>query len=748
MRVELHGPEDDILLVSEEDLIQFPDVARAMSFLGQFIGDEFNMQTLRLALRQECPSTFVGRLSDFEVIRGLAQCIARSVVGLVRQDLPPMVSAGDTDGMEVVDSKTTPLEELAEKFTDPLEIIPEAVIPPVLLEIALREAESVGWQCGLYGMALDLLKHDAFPGEDESSVAKELVDQAAKAGIALGDNVAASGVELVPLATKYDIGDKANSMIGDTMTRQTKKYGQDITDRAGGLSDRVGDLLGGKFQKTSSKLAPALAGLIADTGGGIKGVTKSNAMKLMDLIKSAAPAAKGVSEVATVFNAVTGGQGTKLVDGAEAIGDKLYSLLGQPPKKEEETALPAEEEPAPELDFEAELIDKSSLGIYLYDSNGEVVAEETFAVILPSGRRVKGKTGADGRALLEDFTPGICKISFPDLEVGWYEANDTPPEPQIHVVESGDTLGKIAKKYNFVSWRPIYGHELNAEFRKKRPNPNLIQPEDEIFIPTLDENIWQGESGAVYGFCAVVPIIEPALPPSPNRGDLLQPVITVDGAPKAVVNEGDLLTILAVAAQSADKTRIAVEIYRESDDLLVDRKEVDLKDNEGAIEWKVPTRVDGDPVAEGATGFYPLIKNELDGFEIRGMTFRVLPAFDFGDGEGYDAPPAPKTKKEQGTILRAVFHDDSGAQLWKAKAGDTLTLWARVQGLSEGALVEFSVRKADGDTPIVKLNANMDDRWHAEKQWTIPAEISGEIYFAVSRSGVDGEHRSGSLKVS
>jgi len=52
-----------------------------------------------------------------------------------------------------------------------------------------------------------------------------------------------------------------------------------------------------------------------------------------------------------------------------------------------------------------------------------------------------------------------------------------------HIVLQGECLSSIAKKYGFVHWRTIYYHPENAEFRRKRPNPNLVYPGDCIFIP-------------------------------------------------------------------------------------------------------------------------------------------------------------------------------------------------------------------------------------------------------------------------
>jgi len=52
-----------------------------------------------------------------------------------------------------------------------------------------------------------------------------------------------------------------------------------------------------------------------------------------------------------------------------------------------------------------------------------------------------------------------------------------------YTVKQGDCLSSIAKRHGFARWRTIYDHPKNEAFRKKRPNPNVIQPGDHLHIP-------------------------------------------------------------------------------------------------------------------------------------------------------------------------------------------------------------------------------------------------------------------------
>jgi hypothetical protein len=54
-----------------------------------------------------------------------------------------------------------------------------------------------------------------------------------------------------------------------------------------------------------------------------------------------------------------------------------------------------------------------------------------------------------------------------------------------HIVQQGECLARIAHHYGFPDYHAIYDHPANAEFKRRRPNPNLIYPGDELQIPDL-----------------------------------------------------------------------------------------------------------------------------------------------------------------------------------------------------------------------------------------------------------------------
>jgi N-acetylmuramoyl-L-alanine amidase len=56
-----------------------------------------------------------------------------------------------------------------------------------------------------------------------------------------------------------------------------------------------------------------------------------------------------------------------------------------------------------------------------------------------------------------------------------------------HKVVQGEHLSSIAKKYGFSSYKTIWDHGQNAELKKRRQNPNVLFPGDDLFIPDKGE---------------------------------------------------------------------------------------------------------------------------------------------------------------------------------------------------------------------------------------------------------------------
>jgi N-acetylmuramoyl-L-alanine amidase len=62
-------------------------------------------------------------------------------------------------------------------------------------------------------------------------------------------------------------------------------------------------------------------------------------------------------------------------------------------------------------------------------------------------------------------------------------------ELRRHVVQEGETLPAIAKRFGFQSHKPIFDHPANAELKKRRPNPNVLNPGDVVFVPERESRV-------------------------------------------------------------------------------------------------------------------------------------------------------------------------------------------------------------------------------------------------------------------
>jgi hypothetical protein len=62
----------------------------------------------------------------------------------------------------------------------------------------------------------------------------------------------------------------------------------------------------------------------------------------------------------------------------------------------------------------------------------------------------------------------------------------------LHIVKQGECFTKIAERYGFGDYRVLYDHPDNAELKKKRKNPNVLEPGDRVVIPDRDVKVEEG----------------------------------------------------------------------------------------------------------------------------------------------------------------------------------------------------------------------------------------------------------------
>ncbi len=77
--------------------------------------------------------------------------------------------------------------------------------------------------------------------------------------------------------------------------------------------------------------------------------------------------------------------------------------------------------------------------------------------------------------------------------------------PVQYVVRQGDCLSSIASRYGFADFHTIYDDPANADFKKLRPDPNLIYPGDVLVIPDTTPPAFTVATGKAYSFMVKAP---------------------------------------------------------------------------------------------------------------------------------------------------------------------------------------------------------------------------------------------------
>ena len=72
-------------------------------------------------------------------------------------------------------------------------------------------------------------------------------------------------------------------------------------------------------------------------------------------------------------------------------------------------------------------------------------------------------------------------------------------------VRKGECLSSIAKRYGFQKWKALYDHPSNAELKKKRKNPNVIFPGDQVVIPDKEPKEVEVATAKLHTFKVALP---------------------------------------------------------------------------------------------------------------------------------------------------------------------------------------------------------------------------------------------------
>ncbi len=139
----------------------------------------------------------------------------------------------------------------------------------------------------------------------------------------------------------------------------------------------------------------------------------------------------------------------------------------------------------------------------------------------------------------------------------------------IHEVQQGEHLFRIARQSGFRNPDTIWNHPNNSDLRDLRPNPNVLLPGDQIFIPDRQEKNEVRSTSQVHTFTADIQTLRLALvirdansDPIPNE----QCVLLVDdvfGSERETLNttaDGRIEKEISPAAEGGE-VRVRGQVY-------------------------------------------------------------------------------------------------------------------------------------------------------------------------------------------
>ena len=136
--------------------------------------------------------------------------------------------------------------------------------------------------------------------------------------------------------------------------------------------------------------------------------------------------------------------------------------------------------------------DKCWLEVMVHNGQNIVLPNLSVAVIDADGQSHQATTDTDGKITLPTIAAGQCTVSLPSAPA-WQAVIE-----KSHTVAQGDTLSKLARAAGLENIHVIYDAPQNAEFKKLRPNPNLIYPGDQVVIPQRSAKTTELPSGQMH----------------------------------------------------------------------------------------------------------------------------------------------------------------------------------------------------------------------------------------------------------
>ncbi len=133
-----------------------------------------------------------------------------------------------------------------------------------------------------------------------------------------------------------------------------------------------------------------------------------------------------------------------------------------------------------------------------------------------------------------------------------------------HIVQRGENLTLIARRYGIPHWQTIYDHPNNLGFRRKRPNPNTILPGDQLFVP--DQRSVGGSTLPPQGPTAPPPVPVSAvqfLSRAPHPANLIYPELSHPQRGLGAKKQAWWDTAIGAGANQSEAAIIVAQVMQE-----------------------------------------------------------------------------------------------------------------------------------------------------------------------------------------
>ncbi|HEX6243781.1 MAG TPA: hypothetical protein VFZ61_22860 [Polyangiales bacterium] len=128
--------------------------------------------------------------------------------------------------------------------------------------------------------------------------------------------------------------------------------------------------------------------------------------------------------------------------------------------------------------------------IEVVDASEQPVPQVALELVLADGTSRRLSTNDDGIARASPVPVGNTIVRVVDRDGSEWKApgakrSSKSGPSRTHLVKQGQCLSRIAASYGFRDWRVVWQFDENAALRKKRKNPNVLYPGDQLAIPGM-----------------------------------------------------------------------------------------------------------------------------------------------------------------------------------------------------------------------------------------------------------------------